>query len=135
MEIPQSDTQQPHCCLTLIAARPELFRRQGSVAEIWRTRGGKRFGPYCRLMYWEQGRRRSVYLGRPGPLVEQVRRALAKVQAPRRRDRMYRRLRRDSMAALRLEKARLGAILQAYGLRMQGFEVRGWRGVSGIRGY
>ena len=130
LENPQSVRQQGHPALLLIAARADLFIRQGSIAQTWRYRAGERFGPYCQLMYREGGRQRSVYLGRPGPLVDQVNRALAQLQGPSRRKRSFERLRREAVAAMRVHKTRLDAILRASGLRMQGFEVRGWHSLK-----
>jgi hypothetical protein len=37
------------------------------------------------------------------------------------------RLRRDTLASMRVQKLRVDALLRPFGLRMQGFEVRGWR--------
>ena len=134
------------------------------MVATWRRRGPqtKAFGPYYRLRYREDGRQRSVYLGRAeekgtGPicakhraptkgrsgrsgkldlspsLVEQVRRMLADLQQPRRQRRAINRLRRQVCAALRAQKGRLDTQLRRFGLRLQGFEVRGWR-TSTLRG-
>jgi len=119
--------QQTHPALALIARRPDLFARQGSVAAAWRRRGTRTFGPYYRLSYREDGRQQSVYLGREGPLVVRLRQKLADLQRPLRQRRALARLQRQVKSALRAEKGRLNGHLRLLGLRMQGFEVRGWR--------
>ncbi len=96
----------------------------------WRRRGARTYGPYFRLAYRDCGRQASIYLGRedkPNNLVHEVRRKLALLQSPFRRCRALDRLRRRVSAALRVQKARLNAQLRPFGLRLQGFEVRGWR--------
>jgi hypothetical protein len=125
--------QLRHRALALIGAMPSLFARQGAVLATWRRRNGKLFGPYYRLDYRLDGRRCSIYLGRAGELVQQVRQALGALQqrlaAYKDIDRLMRRIR----AALRAEKVRLGRLMQPLGLRLKGFEVRGWR-FSPLRG-
>ena len=89
--------------------------------------GTERYGPYDCLSYRDEGRQRSIYLGREGPLVEEVRRRLEHLQRPLQQRRALSRLRRQVATALRADKRRLDSQLRAYGLRLQGFEVRGWR--------
>jgi hypothetical protein len=125
--------QPPHPALRLLAARQDLFRGQGSVVATWRRRGGKTFGPYYRLSYREDGRQCSVYLGRAGALVKQVRRALQSLQQSIAEFRLFERLRQQACASLRLSKLRVHALLRPFGLRLKGFEVRGWR-ISPLRG-
>jgi hypothetical protein len=119
--------QQVHPALSLLAARPELFVRQGTVAASCRRRGTQSYGPYYRLTYHDGGRQHSIYLGREGPLVEQVRLALARLQQNRSQCQFLERTRRQTLASLRVHKLRVNALLHPYGLRMKGFEVRGWR--------
>ena len=119
--------QLDHPALRLIAARPELFTRQGSVAATWRRRGGKTFGPYYRLSYREGGRQLVVYLGRAGALVERVRQALGTLQRPLEQMRALNHMERQIRAALRVDRLHVSALLRPYGLRLKGFEVRGWR--------
>ena len=123
----QSVDQLDHAAIRLISARPDVFARQGSVAATWRCRDGKRFGPYYRLAYRDDGRQCSVYLGRAGAVVERVRQMLHNLQKPLRQWRMYRRIDRQARAALRANNARVTALLRPLGLRLRGFEVRGWR--------
>jgi hypothetical protein len=124
--------QLPHPALQRIAARPDLFSRQGYVAPTYRCREGKTFGPYYCLTYREDGRQRSIYLGRPGTLVEAVRQALDACQQSRAQRRLLTRIERQVRASLRLQKFRLGALLRPFGLRLKGYEVRGWR-ISPLR--
>ena len=119
--------QKPHRALALVAAHSDLFARQGSVVQSWRHVDGKRYGPYYRLTYREDGRQRAVYLGRAGSLVEEVRQRLAALQRPWRQHRAWTRMRRDLFRSMRQAKAQMDRQLRPLGLRMQGFEVRGWR--------
>jgi hypothetical protein len=126
--------QLDHAAIRLLSARPDLFGRQGSVAATYRRRPplrggarGKQFGPYYRLAYREDGRQRSVYLGRAGAVVERVRQQLATLQKPLRQWRFLRRIDRQAGAALRASNARVTALLRPLGLRLRGFQVRGWR--------
>ncbi len=116
-----------HPALRLIAARPEVFYRQGHVAAGYRHRNGKTFGPYYRLSYRLDGRQYSVYLGRSAKLVGQVRKALGAIQKPLAQRRFFNQIERQIRASLRVQKLRMGALLRPYGLRLKGFEVRGWR--------
>ncbi len=112
--------------MALIAARPDLFSRQGYLTATFRCRNGKRFGPYYLLNYREQGRLRSIYLGRPGALVEQVREALKTRRRPVTEFRLFERLVKQIRASLRIDRLRVGALLRPFGLRLKGSEVRGW---------
>lgn len=128
MENQQIDPQRPHRALALIQADPGLFARCGMVITDWKRSGDRWRGPYYRLRYRDGGRLRSIYLGRDGPLVQQVREALAAVQGPWQRRREYQRQRREILASLRAHKGVLDRHLRLLGLRLQGYEVRGWRG-------
>jgi hypothetical protein len=119
--------QLDHPALRLMAARADIFSRQGRVDTTWRRREGKTFGPYYRLSYREGGRQRSLYLGGAGALVERVRRALRAAQRPVAEHRTLDRLRRQIRVSLRTTKHRVAALLRPLGLRLKGFEVRGWR--------
>ncbi len=116
-----------HPALRLIAARPEVFYRQGHVAAGYRRRNGKTFGPYYRLSYRLDGRQCSIYLGRSGKLAGQVRKALGAIQKPLAQRRFFNQLERQIRASLRVQKLRMGALLRPFGLRLKGYEVRGWR--------
>ena len=127
MENRRVERQLPHPALALIEANPALFARQGAVVAGWRRRGQRRMGPYYRLRYRDGPCLRTIYLGPEGPLVERVRQALAALQAPWRRRRAYRCQRREIVASLRAHKGVLNRRLGLLGLRLQGYEVRGWR--------
>jgi hypothetical protein len=124
---------QRHRALALIQANPELYVRHAAVAVDFKRRGPRRLGPYCRLRYYDGGHRRSIYLGRPGPLVDQVRQLLAAVQAPWQRQRAYQRWRGEIAASLRGHKGVLDRRLRVLGLRLKGYEVRGWRASPVLR--
>jgi hypothetical protein len=127
LENRKSADQHVHPALALLAARPDLFARQGSVVASWRRRGTRTYGPYYRLIYREASRQRSIYLGRAGGLVEEVRGRLRALQAPLHSRRASKRAGRHAAALMRASKARLNLQLRPWGLRLQGFEVRGWR--------
>ncbi len=127
MEKQQVERQLTHPALALIRANPAMFSRQGTVVPGWRRRGHLRMGPYYRLCYRDGRRVRSIYLGRDGPLLEQVRQALAAVQGPWQHRRDYQRQRREIVASLRAHKSLLDRRLRLLGLHLQGYEVRGWR--------
>ncbi len=85
------------------------------------------YGPYHRLIYREEGRQRSIYLGRVGGLVQEVRGRLVALQAPLRHRRAMDHTRRQAAGLLRASKVQLNLNLRPWGLRLKGFEVRGWR--------
>lgn len=116
-----------HPALAIIAARPDIFAQQGSVVPTWRRHGARTYGPYYRLNYRDGGRQYAVYLGPAGSLVEQIRHKLDVLKKPLHRCRAVDRLRRQVSASLRIEKRQAGMLLRRFGLRLQGFEVRGWR--------
>ena len=127
---PMPASQHNHPALTLLRQHPLRFARQGAVVATWRTHRGRRLGPYYRLAYREDNRQRSIYLGRQGPLVDQVRRLLGTCQA----DHRFRCQSRRSRAEFRkrvllpikqyLEQAFL---LYGHGLYFKGWEIRGIR--------
>jgi len=110
-----------------VLAEPALFAAQGAVVASWRVRGERRLGPYFRLAYRENGRQRSVYLGRCRELVRRVRSLLARLQSALRERRRLRRLQAQVRASLRRCKARLAEALAPWGVRTKGFEFRGAR--------
>jgi hypothetical protein len=114
----------------LVARRARIFFRQGAVVASWRQWAGRRLGPYYRLAYREQGRQRSIYLGKSESLAEKVRQLLAAVQQPRREERCLERLQANARAALRATKDQLRKHLAVWGIRLKGSEFRGvsvWR--------
>ncbi len=129
-----SRVDQPlHPALARIAAQPQIFARQGAVVATWRAYRDRTSGPYYELSYRDGRRQMSVYLGREGPLVEQVRQMLAELQSPLRRLHAYRRTRKEVRRMLHGYKAGLNQALRALGLRMKGYEVRGWRSAPVLR--
>ena len=108
-----------------IAARAALFATQGSVVATWRTYRGRRLGPYYRLIYREDGRQRSIYLGRCPELAGRVRRVLEHLQRPRRERRRLARVAAQVRRSLRRWKDRLAAALAPWGIVVKGFEFRG----------
>jgi hypothetical protein len=111
----------------LLRARPEIFSRQGAVVAGLREYQGCMLGPYHRLVYRDGGRQRSLYLGRSAELADAVGALLRHLQAPRQRRRTWARMRAQARAALRAQKGRWQEDLARWGLRAQGYEVRGWR--------
>ena len=122
-----SPSDSDHPAMRCLAERPGLFRRRGSIVATYRRRNGRTFGPYYRLTYREDGHQRSIYLGGPGELLDQVREKLRLLQQPLKQFRLFNSLERESRASLRIEKAKLAMLLRSHGLSMKGFEVRGWR--------
>jgi|WetSurMetagenome_2_1015567.scaffolds.fasta_scaffold360251_2 hypothetical protein len=102
-----------------ILAKSALFAQQGAIFATWRKHGNTRLGPYFKLKYFENGRRRSIYLGRSEEIVQQVRRLLAKIQSRR----ISRRLQNKIRKSLRAQKRILEAHLLANGYRMKGYEI------------
>ena len=109
---------------TFILANPRLFATQGSVVATWRTRAGKRFGPYFRLAYRRDGRQRSIYLG-PRTVADRLRQFLAQLQRPHRRRQLLKRLQTQVRASLKIAKAHLAQQLTALNITLKGFEFRG----------
>jgi hypothetical protein len=117
--------------LGLLAARAPLLARQGSVQGSWRFYHGRRRGPYFRLVWREGGRQESLYLGADRALAEEVRRALAELQAPLREQRALDRLRTLARAALKRHKRDLDRELRRRGAYLKGYEIRGRRRGAG----
>ena len=115
LENPKPADQLTHPALQLIAARPDIFCRQGYIAATYRHCNSRTFGPYYQLAYRQDGRLCSVYLGRAGELVEKVRQALAALQGPRVQSRLLSGVERQIRAALRIEKLHLAGLLRPFG--------------------
>lgn len=113
-----------------IRRQRELFQRQGTVVASWRKYRGHRLGPFFALRYRVEGRQLALYLGRSAELAAEVQGLLAEVQQQRELATWQR------QARLQLRKYKEGwrRELAAAGLRLQGFEVRGWRGLQGAAG-
>ena len=102
-----------------ILAKSALIANQGSICATWRKHGKLRLGPYFTLRYFENGIRRSIYLGRSPELIQQVRRLLFDLQFKR----ISRRLKSTIRKSLRLQKANLQNHLRAHGYRLKGNEI------------
>ncbi len=113
-----------------IRANLDIFTRRGSVVASYRTKNGRRFGPYYRLAYLDNGRQRSRYLGRASRLVRRVRRLLARLQKPRNDRRQFARADRLRKTNLRRVKRHWQQTLQAYGLYARGWSARGLRALG-----
>ena len=101
------------------------FITQGSVIAGWQESGGRRYGPYYRLVHRQDGRQQTLYLGKSQWLADEVRKLLAIVRKPLRDARAYKRLQASARAGLRKAKAELRRQLARFGLRLKGFEIRG----------
>jgi hypothetical protein len=112
---------------------PALFATQGSVAATYRTYRGRRLGPYFQLVYRQDGRKRSIYLGRSQELADRVRQLLDQLQTPHRQRRLSKRLTAQVRSSLRLWKDRLRNVLVLWGITLKGFEFRGVRRALPIR--
>ncbi len=126
----QSLAPGPRSPLDFIRANLHIFTRRGSVVASYRTKNGRRFGPYYRLAYVDNGRQRSRYLGRASRLVRRVRRLLARFQKPRNDRRQLARADRQRKTNLRRAKRHWQQTLLAYGLYARGWGVRGLRALG-----
>jgi hypothetical protein len=119
--------QENHPALVLLAANPQFFAQHGTVSTYWRRRGGKKYGPYYRLRYRDGQSSRTIYLGPQSPVVDRVRQTLQTLQQPLQERHALNQLRRQIRDALRIDRRHVDAQLRSLGLRLKGFEVRGWR--------
>ncbi len=119
-----------HRALTLLREEPTRFADQGTVVETWRTYRGRRLGPYYRLAWRENGRQRSIYLGRQGPVVRQVRILLHQAHTQRRIRRQARlratQFRKDVSRPIRQYIKEIFRLF-GNGLYIKGSEIRGIR--------
>lgn len=113
--------------LQFIQHNSELFARCGAVVASYRSKNGRRYGPYYRLAYLEQGRQRSLYLGRSKRLAQQAQNLLAQLQKPRNDRRALAQAARQRKTNLLHAKRHLQHTLRAYGLYTRGWVVRGFR--------
>ncbi len=130
MEISQLVDQQTNGrrqrVLELIEAHAATLAHQGTVVASFRYRGGRAVGPYHRLA-WRQGQvQQSVYLGTDADLVAEVHVLLQELQQLHRERRALRRQKNVVRKVLAECRAELRRELGRRGLRLQGYEVRGW---------
>ena len=116
--------------LHFIQQNAQLFARVGSVVATYRTRGTARFGPYYRLIYRQDRRQRSLYIGRSEQLAAQVRELLHKLQEPRQLHIAIKRGKRLRKANLLRIKRQWQQAARAYGFRPHGWGVRGLRALG-----
>ena len=108
-------------------AHAEELAHQGVVVASFRRRGGRVVGPYYRLTFRDGRRQRSLYLGNDVELVAEVRAALREIQTPWQERRAVRQHKKTIRKALAQCKVELRRELRRRGLRLQGYEVRGWQ--------
>lgn len=109
----------------------DALRRQGSIVQSWRTRNGRRFGPYSRLTIRDAtGQQRAVYLA-TDELLARARAALAALRAPRQQVLQLARVRQALKRGQRAAQADLRRQLRAVGLALKGTEIRGWSRMGG----
>jgi len=112
-----------------IATHRNELSRQGVVVATYRSYRGRKLGPYFRLAFRRgDGRQRSIYLGASAELAQHVRGLLQECQAGLREQRERDRVRKLLRTELKKAKALWRDELSKLGLRLQGYEVRGWRG-------
>ena len=110
-----------------VKAHREQLARQGAIVSSYRWRDGRKVGPYHRLAYREGSRQRSLYLGTDMELVTEIRGTLQALQQPKQQQRAVRRYKAAIRSALAECQEGLRRELAVRGLRLQGYEVRGWR--------
>ncbi len=135
MEKRNSVDQRRLALETFLAAHAASLARQGAIVPTWRRRGRRRLGPYYLLVCRDEaGRQRTVYLGPSGPIVDEARDALRRLQSPRRQRREIEGARRALGRELALSRSVLDAELAKVGLTRKGSEIRGWsRGAAAAR--
>jgi hypothetical protein len=109
------------------ARHSAALSRQGAVVAGWRWRAGRRMGPYFRLDLRHECRKPSLYLGREGPFVANIRARLAQLQDRHRHEQLFARAHRVIGRGRKEARAKLASELEKFGLRLQGSEVRGFR--------
>ena len=124
----KSVDQRRQAVETFIHTHAERLAGQGAIVRTWRRRDGRKLGPYYVLVVRDAaGRQRSVYLGPPGPLVDEVRERLESWQRGRRDRRNIDAARKSLRRAVANGNQVLDGELAALGLYRKGFEIRGWR--------
>lgn len=110
-----------------------MLQEQGAVVETWRTRAGRRLGPYFSVKFRVGSRQRSLYLGTDRQLADDVRSELEKLQGPLKRRRWFRRQERVIRRAIARSRLELRRELSRSFLYLKGGEIRGWRGERRIK--
>ena len=126
MEKRNSVDQRRLAVRTFLAAYAASLGCQGAVVRTWRRRVRRRLGPYYLLVCRDaNGRQQSVYLGPTGPLVDEARQTLVRLQAPYRQRREVEAARQAFRRELARSRSELDAELATIGLNRQGSEIRG----------
>lgn len=102
----------------------EALQHQGFVAEEFRDRAGRRWGPYYKLRWRQDGRQRVRYLGNDTRRVHEIRVALQHWQQVTRLTREVEELFRQSRKALKSLKDALSPQVSAAGKRWHGYQTR-----------
>jgi hypothetical protein len=126
------DQRRQHL-LRFINQRAGLLARQGTIVGVYRTRSGKRTGPYFFLAFRESGRQRRIYLGCEERLICEIRILLGKIQEPLRRERFLKEQEKIVRRAYACHKAKWREELAEVGLRLHGNEVRGSMRLARLR--
>jgi hypothetical protein len=103
------------------------LQRQGVIQAFDRPRGGRRYGPYFRVVFRDHERQRTFYLGRPSELVDLAREQLARLQQRRRQQLAGRRRMAAFRGTMRGFRAQIKTLLAERGLDLKGWELRGTR--------
>jgi len=128
MEKRNSVDQRLEAIERFISEHGERLARQGAIVATFRLRGGRRVGPYYRLVCRGSDRRQvSVYLGREGFVVAEARRRLEHLQDQRKKQRFWALVRKDVRKKMKAARRRLAEELAQQGLTTRGAEIRGWR--------
>lgn len=97
---------------------------QGFVATEYRTRHGRRWGPYFRLHWRRDGRQHVRYLGCDATRAQAVRAVLADLHRPQALARELAQLQQRARARLRRIKTLLQPQLDAQGFHLHGYVAR-----------
>lgn len=127
VEISRVVDQRRHRVFAFMKAHAEELAQQGAVVVSFRHRGSRMVGPYYRLTLRHGQVQQSVYLGADTEFVAEVRLALQKIQEPRQERRALRQYKQTIRKALAQCRAELRQELGRRGLRLHGYEVRGWQ--------
>ena len=102
----------------------ESLRDQGFVAPEFRVRAGRRWGPYYKLRWRQNGRQRVRYLGTDESAVGEIRKALKTWQQPVRLEKEVNSLFRQTRKALKSLKDALTPQICDDGKKWHGYESR-----------
>jgi hypothetical protein len=101
--------------------------RQGGIVATYRYRGGRAVGPYYRVAFRVGTVQQSVYMGTDLGLLAEVHLVLQELQRPYRERRALLQRKKAVRKVLAECRDELRRELARRGLRLQGYEVRGWQ--------